>query len=81
MNQGFRSPRRENLQEDGRYGSEFPASKAPPKSERKRSVDKENQPLVLQIIESEWTTLTMPANDELPEYILAMDFCFEEFGL
>ena len=40
--------------------------------------------LVLQIIESEWTDLTMPAEDELPaedEPIFAMDFCSEEFGL
>ena len=38
--------------------------------------------LVLQILESEWTPSTMPADDELHECILAMDFVSkEEFGL
>ena len=34
--------------------------------------------LVLQIDESQWTSSTMPVDDELPECILAMDFVSEE---
>ena len=45
-------------------------------------VTKARWTLVLQIIESEWTNLTMTTANELPECILAMDFCSkEEFGL
>ena len=34
--------------------------------------------LVLQILESQWTSSTMPIDDELPECILVMEFVSEE---
>ena len=34
--------------------------------------------LVLQIDERQWTSATMPADDELPACILSMDFVSEE---
>ena len=38
--------------------------------------------LVLQIDERQWTAATMPAEDQLPDCILALDFVSEEeFGL
>ena len=38
--------------------------------------------LVLKILESQWTSATMPADDKLPECILAMDLVSEEeFGI
>ena len=38
--------------------------------------------LLLQIDEHQWTSATMPADDELPNYIMSMDFVpKEEFGL
>ena len=38
--------------------------------------------LVLQIDESQWTSASMPREDELPDCILSLDFVSEEeFGL
>ena len=38
--------------------------------------------LVLQIDEHQWTSATMPAEDQLPDCILSLDFVSEEeFGL
>ena len=38
--------------------------------------------LVLQIDERQWTSATMPAEDQLPDCILSLDFVSEEeFGL
>ena len=41
-------------------------------------ISEASRTLVLKILESQWTSATMPADDELPECILAMDFVSEE---